>query len=65
MSLVPWVRPPPISGTLGPPGIITEHLLVTAASTRLVTAQFPSWMSHLLLSQPKALGLGNFPTAFS
>lgn len=49
MSLVPWVQPPPISGTLGPPRIITEHLLVTAASTTLVPAQFPSWMSHLLL----------------
>lgn len=54
MSLVPWVRPPPISDTLCPPGTITEHLLVTAASTTLVTAQFPSWMGHLLLSQPKA-----------
>lgn len=58
MSLVPWVLPPPISGTLGPPGCITEHLLVTAASTTLLTAQFPSWMGTSCFDSPKLWGLG-------
>lgn len=58
MSLVPWVQPPPISGTLGPPGCITEHLLVTAASTTPVPAQFlPGWATSCFDS-PKLWGLG-------